>query len=397
MKFQHALMPPPAASGAGPVYFLDWLTSVLTPAAEARSEKVFEHLLRVAAPLGRLKTTPQTPPFHAEGDFVVDHVKRMLAGLGAFESGATLAQIEELVREKDFVLELQALEQMLKTQTAFLSAYAVCHDLAKSDALAFSALPGSRGEAEGFTPHSLMATEPMKIRYDKLRRAHAATGATPSFYDAYGIAVHYPHHASHSASDEYASTRAAVLEALAIPAAMSKLLTELIRCHLGVIQTFSQGSDPVKYRALAAISERAGINSTVFLDFLPAIIFTDAVLGSLVYVNRVPRVELQTLLNVFKSEREAMPERHSAREEAVRRGKKTALREALKEAQIDADTVFDLLKTPYGPVRGEVMAKVHDLIRDPERKANFGELTNELRRRARLAQKFLHDQQLTLD
>ena len=92
-----------------------------------------------------------------------------------------------------------------------------------------------------------------------------------------------------------------------------------------------------------------------------------------------------------------MPERHAARVEAVRRGRKNALRDTLKEAQIDADTVFDLLKTPYGPVRGEVMVKVHDLIRDPDKQADFGALTAELRRRARIAQKLLHDRHLTLD
>ncbi len=386
------LIPRPTAR-----YFVDWIECLLTPTARVRADKVFEHFVNIVAPVGRLKTTPQTPPFHAEGDFVSDHVKRILAGLGAIEQGASLAEIEELIREKAYVLEAHALEETLRSQVAFLSAYALCHDLAKHEAVSFEALPGSRGEAEGFASQLKLATEPMKTRYDKLRRAHQASGSAQTFYEAYGIRVHYPEHAHQSAADEYASTREAVLEALDIPATKSKLFTELIRCHIDVIQAFNKGPDPIKYRAFAAIAERAGLNSAVFLDLLPATIFLDAILGSLVYVNRVYSADLHILLNLFKSEREAMPERHAAREEAVRRGKKNALREALQEAQIDADTVFDLLKTPYGPVRGEVMAKVHDLIRDPDRKANFGEHINELRRRARLAQKFLHDRHLTLD
>jgi hypothetical protein len=235
------------------------------------------------------------------------------------------------------------------------------------------------------------------IRYDKLRRAHQASGSQRSFYESYGITVHYAEHARQGASDEYASTREAVLTTLGVPLSKAKLLTELIRCHMDVVHAFSKGPDPIRYKALATIAERAGLNATVFLDLLPATVFLDAVLGSLIDVDGVYGADVHLVLNLLKSEREAMPERHAAREEAVRRGRKNALRDTLKEAQIDADTVFDLLKTPYGPVRGEVMAKIHDLIRDPDRQTDFGELTSELRRRAGTAHRLLHDRHLTLD
>lgn len=396
--FQYTPSTPKSAPGPATVYFLDWLQErVLTKDNVGRAEKLFSQLEKTASPLGRLKTTPQTPPYHAEGDFVADHVKRIFAGLGALERGASLATVEEFARERDYVLEFHALEGLLHSQADFLVAYAACHDLAKADVLSFEALAGSRGEAEGFASRTQRATEPEKIRYDKLRRAHALSGDKQSFHDTFGIIVHYPEHARSGASDEYASTREAVLSALHIPLSKAKLLTELIRCHMDVIVTFAKGPDPLKYKALAAIADRAGINTTLFLDLLPATTFLDAVLGSLVYVNGAYTADVHILLNLFRSEREAMPERHAARVEAVRRGRKTALRETLKEAQIDADTVFDLLKVPYGPVRGEVMARVHDLIRDPDRKADFGQLTNELRRRARTAQRLLADRHLTLD
>lgn len=384
--------------GPATVYFLDWLEKyALVPDRQRRADKLFDRLVRVASPLKRLATTPQTPPYHAEGKVVADHVKRIFAGLDALMHEASLAEVEEFVRERDYILEFHALEQTIKTNADFLTAYAACHDLGKSDKFLFEALPGSKGESEGFTSPAVAATEPITVRYDKLQRAHQASGATKSFYDTYGIVVHYADHARQGASDEYASTREAILGALEIPASKAKLLNELIRCHIDVILAMDKGPDPIKYKAVAAIAERAGLNAAVFLDLLPAVIFLDAVLGSLIYVNGQLSAHCGLLLNLFKSEREAMPERHLAREEAVRRGRKTVLRETLKEAQIDADTVFELLKTPYGPVRGEVMAKVHDLIRDPDRKADFGPLTNELRRRARTAQKLLHDRHLTLD
>jgi len=387
------------APGPATVYFLDWINDqVLKPEIRQRADKLFERLVKVASPLSRLKTTPQSPPFHAEGSMVADHVKRVLCGLDAFERGTSLVLVEEFAREKDYLLELHELENTLLAQADLLSAYAVCHDVGKADALSFEATPGSKGEAEGFVSRpQQLATEPEKTRYDKLRRAHEVSGSSQSFFDAYGIAVHYPEHGRRGASDEYATTREAVLGTLDVSMSKAKLFTELIRCHMDVIHGFNKGPDPVKYKALAAIAERAGLNPPVFLDLLPATVFLDAILGSLVYTNGSYSADIHILLNLFRSEREAMPERHAAREEALRRGRKTALRDVLKQAKIDADTVFDLLKTPYGPVRGEVMAKVHELIRNPENKSDFGEYTEELRQRAHVAHKLLNEQNLTLE
>lgn len=397
--FQDFVPSPQTAPGPETVYFLDWLNErVLIPETHVRAEKLFERLVVVASPLGRLKVAPQTPPFHAEGVFVADHVKRILAGLDALEHGESLAEVEEFAREKDYLLEFFELEQTLRSYTAWLVAYAVCHDVAKAESLWFEAATGSKGEAEGFlskVPHE--ASAPEKARYDKLRRAHEASGSSVSFYDEYQIVVHYPDHARRGASDEYASTREAVLNELGVSLSMAKLLTELIRCHMEVINSFKQGPDAVKYKALAAVAERVGLNVTVFLDLLPACLFLDAVLGSLVYVNGSYKAQLDLILNLFRSEREARPDRHLAREQALKRGRKAALNEALSTAKIDANSVFELLKTPYGPVRGEVMARIHDLIRDPGRKADFGEHTDELRQRARVAQKLVNDQNLTLD
>lgn len=359
---------------------------------------MFVRLMTSASPLGRLRTTPQTPPFHAEGEVVADHVKRMLMILDAVAQGATLAVIEECARERDYLLEFHALEQSLKTHAAFLAAYAVCHDLAKADTARFDALPGSLGASEGFTSRTTEpASEGELARYDKLRRAYAASGSSQLMSDKYGIVVHCEHHARQGASDAYASTREAVLNELGVPLSQAKLLTELIRGHMDVISTLSQGPDPVKYKAWAAIAERAGLHLPVYLEMLPATLCLDAVLGSLLYKQGAYMVQIELLLHLFASERQAFPERHAAREEALRRGRKQAVVETLQEAGIDADSVFALLKTPLGPVRGQIMRQIHELIHNPRERHDFGEHTDDLRQRAARARDLLSARHLRLD
>lgn len=380
-------------------YFLDWMkANVEAVVAQSQAERVFAHLVRSASPLGRLMSTPQTPPFHAEAEFVSGHVVRMLAGLGALERGASLAEIEECAREKEFLLEFFELESVLRTQTDFLSAYAACHDLGKADTVVFTAPAGSLGEAEGFQEDpARLATESEKTRFDKLRRAHALASPTTDFFETYQISAHYPEHAKRAAADEYASTRQAVLDVLGVPHSHAKLLAELIRCHMDVIETCAHGIDARKYMAWAAIADKAGLNVPFFLDLLPATLFLDAVMGSLTYKAGASAVNVSLILNLFKAEREAMPARHLAREQAFKRGRKQAIQDTLKEVNIDAESVFVLLKTPLGPVRGEVMRSVHHLIHTPDMKADFGSATTELRRRARAAQVLLADRNLTLE
>lgn len=397
--FSETHIVPKAAQTPTTVYFLDWVKTYIEPEpVRARAERVFAHLVRSASPLGRLISTPQTPPFHAEAEFVSGHILRMLAILDALEHDASLSIIEECVREKEFLLEFFELESVIQSQIGFLSAYAACHDLGKADALIFTAPAGSRGAAEGFQEEpTRLATESEKSKFDKLRRAHALASPATDFFETFQISAHYPEHAKRAAADEYASTRQAVLDALGVPHSHAKLLAELVRCHMDVIETCARGVDAHKYLAWAAIAEKAGLNVPFFLDLLPATLFLDAVLGSLTMKAGAPVVEVNLVLNIFKAEREAMPARHLAREQAFKRGRKQAVQDTLKEVNIDAESVFALLKTPLGPVRGEVMRSVYHLIHSPDMKADFGSATAELRRRARAAQVLLADRNLTLE
>ncbi|MFZ2681629.1 MAG: hypothetical protein WAZ14_00835 [Patescibacteria group bacterium] len=381
------------------VYLFDWLQdTACNPAALARAERLWDHLVKVASPLGGLRLTPQSPPHHAESDLVSGHVLRMLACVEAFSAGQSLAQIEDFARDKVFALEFQALETTLASDGAFLAAYAACHDLGKIDTVMFQAEPGSLGEAEGFAnPAEKLATDADKTRYDKLRRAHQAKDAAESFFATYKITVHYGDHARAGASDTYASTRQAVLDFLQVSDTHTRLLAELIRAHMEAIRAFAQGPDAVRYQALAGVAAKAGLNVPVFLDLLPAVVFLDAVLGSLSTSDGTPVAETEVIFNLFRSEREAMPERHAAREAAARRGHKHAVQEILTEVGLEAQAIFTLLQTPYGPVRGQVMAQVYAMIRNPDAQADFGEHTAFLKERARLAYAKLRQARLTLD
>jgi methyl coenzyme M reductase subunit C len=382
------------------VYFSDWLeTYVLNPKQRAGAIALFAQVSDRVPDLKYLDATPQTPPFHAEGHTVGEHVRRCLAMVMAIEQGASLASIEELVREKSLVLEFHALGETIKAQAAFLCAYALCHDLGKTKTVVFEAMAGSQGEAEGFGAGlGKLATEADKVRYDKLRRAHEVSIPQTSFYEAYKIVAHYPGHASAGASVEFEKTREAVLETLRVSPAHAKLLTSLIRVHMDVIKGFSQGPDPKKYASLVAIAEQAGLHVPVFLEILPAALFIDAIAGSLILTeNTRTQTDFSLLIHFFQSEREAMPARHAERQLALQRGRKAAVKQILQTAGIDSDTVFAMLQTPYGPVRGQTMRQIYDLIRDPEVHVDFSSQTLELRRRARLAHTALQAQHLSID
>ena len=391
MRFSRQTTPPQAE------YFLDWLDrEVLTQERTQAAHRLFAEVIKHASPVERLRYTPQTPPYHAEGPMVANHVERMLAGVFAFQAGVTLSQVEEFIRERDFLLEFQDLERLLKEYVPFLSAYAVCHDVGKADTLILASRAGSRGSGEGFHPgerDTRPTTEAEVIRYDKLLRAH---GDGMAFFDAYQIEAHYPGHARVSAGDMYATTREAVLDFFQLAPSHAKLLTELTRLHMDVILAFQRGPSADKYLAFGAIAERLGLNRSLFYDLLAACLFLDAVLGSLGYENGVHKADLELVLNLFKAEREAQPERHAAREESLRRGRKTALREALAEAGLAPEDVFELLQTPYGPARGRIMERVYALLRDPEAREDFGACTEEVRRRAEIVRKLLEERDLSV-
>jgi hypothetical protein len=346
-----------------------------------RAQKVFTEVSKEIPEVLTLGYTPQGPRHHAEGPRVEAHITRMLACLFYLNStNFSLELIEDFAREKSFTAEVRSLQKTLKEQEAFLTAYAFCHDLGKPLCLTFKVLAGKKGESV-----RIIDAE----QFDKLYRAFAAHRGEESaektvaaFYDEYGIVTHYIGHDRAGASPEFSKAREAVLKHFGVSLSSAKLMTELIRHHMDVLTAFTRGVDTVEYTAFTALAGRLGLNKEMFLDMAVAGMFLDAVAGSLHYEEGTFSHAVTPLLNWYRAEREVAPERHEEREHAEKRAGKLVLKKAYDAAGLSPEKVFELLNTPIGPIRGEVMKKIDELVQNPEADIDFGEHTAELRRRA---------------
>lgn len=358
----------------------------------AAAHAVMADAVRDVPSLAAWRTTPQSAPWHCEGAVVADHVSRMLAVLIAVGNGASLAPIEEFAREKELRLDVVGLENTLRTHQALLTAFAIAHDSAKPETAFFDAKPDSKGAAEGFIQHGLrgekIMTEAERVRHDKLFRAFTVahpdltiSEAIGSFYDTYGITVHYDRHDAIAASPAYIDTRNAVATAMQLPSSQHKMLAELIRYHIDTIRAFNDHADAKAYEILAARAGKAGLNVDLFLDLALAVLFLDAVAGSVHYDHGKFRAQAELVVHLLRAEREAMPKRHAAREFAEHQAAKNGYKALLAEVGLDGESVFALLGTPIGPIRGTVMARVQSVIDDPSAPLDFGEHTDELRKR----------------
>lgn len=328
--------------------------------------------------------TPQGAPWHVEGPFVSDHIERILFALEVCAREGNLLGIEEFAREKDLALEVEALEKNLRSHEVFLRAFALAHDAAKPELMAFDAKPDTKGAAEGFAGKR-HPTEPERARYDKLLRAfHAAQKDDPTwptllsrFFDAYGIETHYDLHGPRAASAEYAGVRDAVTRHVGLSLSYAKVLAEIIRYHIDVLHDV----DAKKYELIAARAGKAGLNVDLVLDLTLAHVFLDAVAGSV--TSRGAMTDLA--IRHMRAERAAFPRRHEERVLARERAAKQAYKQVLVDAGLDGDEVFRLLGTPIGPERGEVMARIQDAVRHEGVALDFGAHTAEIGRRVALA------------
>ncbi len=382
---------PQAPKPADRQFLLPWMKGILALPTHEHARNELARIAHDVPAVARLRMTAQGPVHHAEGPHVEAHVERMLSVLYAVSEGTSmLLDVEEFAREKEFALEFKSIEETLRVHKDFFVAYSLAHDLGKDEALSFESIGGKAGEKERYTEN---ATEPERVRYDKMYRAFATKfpsatieETTAKFFDETGIITHFKGHARIGSSAEFAKIRESILFECNVPIVHAKLLTELIRLHMDVIETFEKSADAPAFSAFGAIVVRAGLNKEMFLDVAAAALFLDAVVGSLHYENGKFSHDYKSLLNFFKAEREVESGRHLLREEIEHRKAKTLVKELLVQGGCDPESIFELLKTPIGPVRGTVMHTVYDLIRDPESRVDFGASTDELRQRARKTQ-----------
>lgn len=389
-------------------HLLPWISEEVLPLKSTEAHGLFERLATEIPEVARLRFTPQGPLHHAEGPHVGVHVERMVAVLLALLEKDNLQFLEEVAREKEYALEFEALLEVLKENRDFFLAYIFAHDLGKDLTLSFDVRDEKKGKTEGFHQHDArtneQATEPERQRYDKIFRAFSASHGellqeklVAAFFDEYGVETHYKGHDREGGSVKFAHARESLLSTFGVSLSHAKLLAELIRLHMDVLMTFERGVDASAYKAFTGIALKAGLNKDLFLDLAAGALFLDGIIGSLHYEGGTFSHSLKPLMNLFRAEREAQPERHALREEKLHRTQKVFVKNTLRDGGLSPEDVFSLLDVPVGPLRGEVMKKVYYLLHDPECKIDFGEYTEELRRRARKTQALFQERGIAIN
>ncbi|MBU0613947.1 hypothetical protein KJ766_01520, partial [Patescibacteria group bacterium] len=288
--------------------FFDWMENIVLRSNYFReAEDLFAKFSADISEIDLLSTTPQTPPWHAEGPFVSDHVKRMLATVMAVSGGTSLLQIEEFAVRRDFLSYIETLELTIKENAATLIAFALVHDIAKAEVLSFSADSGSLGEREKFKKNKKYLQNPAstqeRLLYDKLFRAHIASrNKEPDslglidFFDKYEISAHYFNHATVGASHKFDDARLAVSNGLHLTSRQGAVVKFLSRYHMDRIKTAEQ------FNLLIARANKAGLDGFGISDIFVAQEFLDSCCGCLHYIDAHFSIDLSVVFDFFEAE-----------------------------------------------------------------------------------------------
>lgn len=309
----------------------------------------------------KYRTTPQTPPSHAEGTMVIDHTVRIFALVDAIAAGASIRGCADLINDNVIDFALNDAEAAIRESPAVFKAYALMHDIAKPDRLLLVAAPGTAGEKEGFVRSNHRASEfttsSELVRFDKLRRAGLADGIEATFGDADKAVI----------APQYEAVRATIVKACGLEVAYTKFIAELCWSHRDLEDFFITPGNESAFLTFPARAGKAGINVERFLDALLAIALVDLSIGRI-----GPIGPISVFHKLAAAEHHAMPERHAARETRHAHQKKLRVKEILAEHQLDPNQVFPMLGTPLGPERGTVMHAIYAVIRGESDLSSFG-------------------------
>lgn len=360
-----------------PIPLLEWMeTYAATPQIETQVEEAWARAKEHASRFVHLETTPQGAPWHCEGLFVSSHVKRMLGGLFAIVSGASLHDMEECSREKHLADDVARIEETIREQAATFEAFALLHDLGKQDTLSFDAAQDTRGAAEGFVQHrrrmSPEASASEKALYVKFARAFEAAHPEKTtqemlalFFDAYGIQTHYDNHPSRVLKQEYEEDRAALERVLRLSPRDAALLVFLIANHIDAITFFDGTMDVARFELLSERAVRDGIDPDDALDALLAALLLDASLGGVSYRDGVLFGDIDPVLRFLRAEALAAPSRRETRRAEQELKKKQAFRTLLKSVGLGGEEPFRLLHIPFGRQRKGIAQEIEQLVKDP--------------------------------
>lgn len=377
-------------------FFSDWLDQyVLVDFYGKKSIRIFKDAEKISSIFSKLRVIPQTPPYHSEGPFASDGILRAISGLYAVLDGARLLSIESFIRERHFNEEIRAIEDTMREQIASLTVYLLMHDLGKVSTLVLDAPAGSRGEIEGFSQHGYRSSSAASVEelllFGKLYKSFSISkqhyekrSLVAGFYDKYEIHAHYPDHAKLSI-DSNEEVFESISDHFRLPERDRELIKFSVRNHMYVISAFGSGPNFNAYKLLVSRAHKAGFDADDALDFIMAATFLDVCVGSLTYRLGEFISSVEIILNILRSEEHVSPHRREERRKKRTISDEKFLRYVLNESELDGDSLFKLLQTPFGPERGKIVAEIRSLVMDVSIETKFTNHSHELERRVKKA------------
>ncbi len=347
---------PSKSSSPPPITIAEAIDEMLSHDRLQKSRAYFDDIAQKVPSIIRFKTTPVTSSSRPDQIMVADHVIFLLAVIDAIANGSSFQNCSDLSSDPIIRFALNDAEQAIKDAPNVFRAYAFMHDLAKPDRLLLVAKPGTAGESEGFVRSNHRAreftTSSELIRFDKLRRAGLATDIEATFDDADKAII----------GPQYASDRAAIVQACGLSVAYTKFVTELCWSHKDLEEFFITPDNSSAFSIFSARAGKAGINVDSFLDSLLSISLleslSDSVFGS--------------FHRLISAEHSSSPNRHAAREARYRHQRKLRVKQILAEHGLSPEIIFPILGTPLGPARGTIMHAIYAVIRGESSADNFG-------------------------
>lgn len=366
----------PNPDGAVDLAFDD-AREVATAMLEAR--KILQEYLEREPKLKEVLDTPQSADKHAEGPRILQHYRHILTSLVLLKRGFfTFEKASEALELAGHREQWEAAAKFVRDNYGLMLAFAICHDLAKPDALGLYA-KNEKGLALGFPAkrefhrkNKGMPAEERRAwrdRYERLFSDFAAAHPDmedpavlqKAFFDEYGLTATYVGH--ENVTPENLEIIRRTCAGLGLSEDDVALLVYSIQNHVSGHLSFEKG--PQDYHALVKLAEKAGVDPRRAMLSLQAGMLVDGMLGVRKWKESGTGQELaSTALLAFWRAEQAHPAyvaelERKAREQALL----LRLREAAAAAGLRGDKLRELgldLKTGFSAVVDAIFAAIRD-------------------------------------
>ncbi len=341
--------------------------------------------------------TPQDIRYHAEGPFVRDHLRLMLMSIYAIVEGkASLREIEELARMKEYVTEVEQLEELFKEHVAWFEAFALCHDAAKWACIEFRSQKESLGAQLGFNtvytyePDVDLSTQ-MKMRsryldlYHQFEKSHTQESSQEvqsMFYQTYEIDVKYPSHDRMIHSPVYQALLQRFIAAHELTDIHGAMLTDVISHHLQFEAFVSPEKSLRKMKQFFYLADKRGYDAENFIDFVQGAIFFDFVCASKRSSPHGSWHEIEMLCNALRAEHNRDPKQRIEKQKQRETEEQRQRNRWFQEIGLDGVALLDVLQMEPGPAFGKMLKQIQGSVVGKNEMPTFSrEINEELQKR----------------